>query len=139
MRVLIADDNREIRSALRLALLEVSTQWATAKDDKEEPAPACCTILEAGDATDALVLLHWRDVDVLLLDWELPGFDAITMFPQIRARLLRGTVIAMSGGPEHRSLSLRLGADHFVGKSDPPARLLDLLRGLQSGPAIAWH
>ena len=115
MRVLVADDNREIRSALRLALLELSDQWA---------------IMEAGDAAATLTLLERQDVDVVLLDWELPGFDAATMLTQIKARAPGCTVIALSGCPEARNVSLQLGADHFVSKSDPPVNLLELLRGL---------
>jgi CheY-like chemotaxis protein len=119
VRVLVADDNKEVRSALRLALLEVSDQCS-----------APCTILEAGDATDTLILLKNRDVDVMLIDWELPGLDAVGQLPQIITGFPECTVIAISGRPEVRDEPLQKGADYFVGRNDPPAELLALLHAI---------
>ncbi len=130
MLILVADDNREIRAALRIALLEVSDHWEAEQDAPEMATTAPCTILEAEDATEVLVLLKNRDVNVMLIDWELPGLDAAGVLPQMRAHLSGCTVIAMSGLPETREQALRSGADHFVGRNDPPARLLELLREL---------
>ena len=128
MRVLVADDNTEIRSALRLALHEVSDQWEADDEERTEAAAAHCTVLEAVDATDALILLKNSDIDLLLLDWDLPGLDAEKALPRIRARMPRCTMIAMSGRPEVQDRSLRSGADYFVGRNDPPVRLLGILR-----------
>jgi CheY-like chemotaxis protein len=130
LRVLVADDNGEIRSALRLALLEISDQWAMAQNPHEESPSASCTILEATCAAEVLLLLKKQDIDVVLLDWELPGFDAPGMLPEIGTLVPGCTVIAMSGLPEAREHSLQSGADYFVGRNDPPRILLDLLRGL---------
>jgi CheY-like chemotaxis protein len=128
VRVLVADDNREVRSALRLALREVSDQWEKDDEARSGMASAPCTILEADDARSALLLLDNQDIDLMLIDWELPGLDAAGVLPQIRARISGGTVIAMSVRPEAREQSLQAGADYFVGRNDPPAALLTLLR-----------
>jgi CheY-like chemotaxis protein len=130
VRVLVADDNKEVRSALRLALLEVSEQWEAEEHMRTETASSPCTILEAGDATDALILLKNRDVDVMLIDWELPGLDAGDLLPQIITGFPECTVIAISGRPEVRDESLQKGADYFVGRNDPPADLLALLHAI---------
>ena len=130
MRVLVADDNREVRSALRLALLEVSDQRETEEGPNAEASLARCTILEAGDATDALVLLENRDIDLVLIDWELPGLETVETLSRLRAGLSGCTVIAISSRPEAREQSLESGADYFVCRSDPPAKLLALLRGI---------
>jgi CheY-like chemotaxis protein len=130
VRVLVADDNREVRSALRLALLEVSDQWKTEHEGHAETSSAPCTILEAEDALGALLLLKDRDIDLVLIDWELPGLASAGMLPQIRACISGSTVIAMSGRPEAREESLQTGADYFVGRNDPPAGLLALLSGV---------
>ena len=58
MRVLIADDQPQVRSALRLLLRQ---------------DPAMVVVGEAGDAEEALKLAATRTPDLVLLDWELPG------------------------------------------------------------------
>ncbi len=143
MRVLLADDSREIRSALRLALSEVTAPGAKpgrAAPEKalpgragKKPAPAPCTVLEAKDMAEmAVFLATYQDLDLILLDWELPGLDVVQMMALVRARNPRCVVVAMSGDPGARDRSLKLGADHFVAKNDPPSRLLGLLRDLHT-------
>ena len=117
MRTLIADDNAEIRAALRLLLEEL------VEGD----------ILEAGDLGEALVALPGAGVDVVLLDWELPkgsyaGRSAAEFVQESKRTVPGCRVIAMSGRPESRLESLRAGCDGFVDKNDPPDRLLALLR-----------
>jgi CheY-like chemotaxis protein len=117
MRVLIADDNGEIRAALRLLLEEL------VEGD----------ILEAGDLGEALAALPGGGVDVVLLDWELPegryaGRCAMEFVRESKRSVAGCRVIAMSGRPESRLESLLAGCDGFVSKNDPPDRLLALLR-----------
>jgi CheY-like chemotaxis protein len=127
MRVLIADDNARIRSAIRLVLEELDGRVVPEAPCGTAPTPARCTVLEAADAAEAVTQLTGHEVDVVLLDWELPGLEAVHVVDEIKKRCPDSTVIAMSGDPEARRSSLRLGADHFVSKNDPPAKLLELL------------
>jgi CheY-like chemotaxis protein len=118
MRILIADDNEEIRAALRLLLEEL------VEGD----------ILEAGDLGEAQAALPGAGVDVVLLDWELPEGDyayrsAAEFVQESKQRAPGCRVIAMSGRPESRLESLQAGCEGFVSKNDPPDRLLALLRG----------
>jgi CheY-like chemotaxis protein len=127
MRVLIADDNREVRSALRLALSEVAGQGSE---------PTGLAVHEAGNTAELLlVLLDHRDLRLLLLDWELPGFDAKRALPVIKTRNPGCVVVAMSGRTEAERQSLDCGADHFVSKNDPPNRVFGLLSELLTSPA----
>jgi DNA-binding NarL/FixJ family response regulator len=116
MRTLIADDNTEIRAALRLLLDELGLP----------------EIIEAGDTDQALAALRQTPVDVMLLDWELP--DAAGKSggsPDLVQTVKRETpscrVLAMSGRPEAREESLEAGCDGFVSRNDPPDRLVALL------------
>jgi CheY-like chemotaxis protein len=123
MRTLIADDNEEIRAALRLLLEELIEG----------------DILEAGDLGEALAALPGAGIDVVLLDWELPeggcvGWSAAEVVQESKRNVPGCRVIAMSGRPESRLESLRAGCDGFVSKNDPPDRLLALLR---VGPEIS--
>lgn len=116
MRVLLADDQLKVRSALRLLL---------------EQQPAISVIGEAVDATGLLDWLRVTCPDVLLLDWELPGFEAGTLLPTLRALCPHLRTIALSSRPEMRRAALAAGADAFVSKGDPPERLLAAIRSGQ--------
>jgi DNA-binding NarL/FixJ family response regulator len=120
MRVLIADDQAEVRSALRLLL------------EQQEDV----RVVGGTSGTDGLVdLTEALCPDVLLIDWELPGLESVVSTLNRKRRLLDdlrhfcpGTrVVAMSGRPEARSNALRAGAHGFVSKGDPADALLEAL------------
>lgn len=109
MRMLIADDQHQVRSALRLLL---------------EQQPDLNVI---GEAVDAQGLLDWvRAVcpDMVLLDWELPELPRDDVVSALRALCPHLLVIALSGRPEARQAAVDAGVDAFVSKGDPPERLL---------------
>ncbi len=109
MRVLLADDQSKVRSALRLLL-------------EQQPG-----IQVLGEAVDTTGLLDWVTVtcpDVVLLDWELPGLGVDRLLPTLRDLCPRLKVIALSGRQEARQAALDAGVDAFVSKGDPPERLL---------------
>ncbi len=109
MRVLIADDQPQVRSALRLLL-------------KQEPGVT--VVGEAEDTQQALELAAGQRPDLVLLDWELPKNAGQCLLPTLRARCPHTKVIALSGRPEARKEALAAGADAFVSKGDPPERVL---------------
>lgn len=108
-RVLIADDQPHVRSAMRLLL-------------RQEPGLA--VVGEAGDVDQALELAAGRRPDIVLLDWELPGEGGGAALAGLRAAQPGLVVVALSGRPEARRAALDAGADAFVSKGDPPERLL---------------
>jgi DNA-binding NarL/FixJ family response regulator len=113
MRILVADDQAKVRSAIRLLL----------EHDED--------IKVLGEAVDATGLLDWLSVvcpDLVLLDWELPGRDMRELLDAVRGNCSRVKVVALSGRPEARREAIAAGADGFVSKGDPPERLLDALR-----------
>jgi DNA-binding NarL/FixJ family response regulator len=122
MRVILADDQPEVRSALRLIV---------------EQEVELTVVGEAGDAEDLLSLAGIIDPDLLLLDWELPGPPAVDghstrfngrMMSALRSLCPQVFIIALSGLPESRGAALAAGADAFVSKGDSPERLLAVLR-----------
>lgn len=109
MRVLLADDQAKVRSALRLVLQQ--------QRDVE--------IL--GEAVDTTGLLDWvkaTEPDVILLDWELPGLPAPALLSTLHDRRSGVHVIALSGRPEARQAAQEAGVDAFVSKGDPPECLI---------------
>jgi two-component system response regulator DesR len=115
MRIVVADDNNEVRSALRLLLLESGE-------------PACVSVVEAADAPTLVRRLSEDPSDVVLLDWELPGLRPAELLAEMRRLAPDCRVIAMSGRPEAHGHSLSLGVDGFVSKNEPPDGLFELLR-----------
>lgn len=112
-RILLADDEAKVRSALRL-LLE---QQANAE------------IL--GEAVDSTGVIDWVKAtcpDAILLDWELPGLPATALLPVLGFYCPNLQVIALSGRPEARRSALNAGVDAFVSKGDPPEHLLEAIR-----------
>ncbi|MCL4535543.1 MAG: response regulator transcription factor [Bacteroidetes bacterium] len=129
MRILLADDQPEVRSALRLLL---------------EQEAGLEVVAEAGEAACMLALLEAVHPDLLLLDWELPGLDASlsrvrtrrAMLSSLRALCPGLSVVTLSGRPEVRRAALAAGADAFVSKGDPPEHLLATLRGIDVGGVV---
>jgi two-component system invasion response regulator UvrY len=113
MRVLVADDHSEVRSALHL-LLELEAGLTLVED-----------VVEAGRL---LPQVEVTCPDLLLLDWELPGLQTIEIVPSLRAVCPHLSVIALSGLPEAREAALSAQVDAFVSKGDPPERLLEIVK-----------
>ena len=109
MRVLLADDQSKVRSALRLVL---------------EQQPGVSILGEAVDTTGLLDWVKAACPNLVLLDWELPGLGVDRLLPTLRELCPGLAVIALSGRPEARQAALDAGVDAFVSKGDPPERLL---------------
>jgi DNA-binding NarL/FixJ family response regulator len=124
MRILLADDESNVRFALRVLL---------------EPRPGLCIAGEAGDVEGLLAEIEASCPDLVLLDWELPGMAALdpsagsgqSLLFSLRTACPDLHVIALSGRPEARQAALEAGADAFVGKTDQPERLLAAIRSVK--------
>jgi DNA-binding NarL/FixJ family response regulator len=108
MRIIVADDQAAVRSALCLLL-------------EQEARLAYCA--EAESAAQVLDLIKIPS-DLLLLDWELPGLDMAELVPALRAARPEMQIVALSGRPEARREAAALGISSFVSKSDPPECVL---------------
>jgi DNA-binding NarL/FixJ family response regulator len=124
MRVLVADDQAAVRSALRRLL-------------KEEPG--LVVVSEVVRTEELLDQAQATQPDLVLLDWELPGLSVKDLGEStsnsgnflldiLHALHSHPKVVALSGRPEMRHAALTAGADDFVSKGDPPERLLAVLR-----------
>jgi DNA-binding NarL/FixJ family response regulator len=121
MRVLVADAQMKVRSALRLIL---------------EQELGLSVVGEANEVEDLFAQAETIQPDLVLLDWELPGrqVDAAAglvgpgLLATLRSNLPHLRVIALSGRPEAHQVALAAGADVFVSKGDLPERLLAAVR-----------
>ena len=119
MQILLADDNPEVRSALRLLL---------------EHEPVVATITEAADLETLLAHLNANCPAVLLLDWELPGLQAMDFLTTARSACPDVKIIALSSKFEARQQALAARVDAFISKADPPEKILATLRSLIPDP-----
>ena len=115
MRVLLADDEPKVRSALRLILEQLKQVDA---------------IDEAADAESLAEHLQNKHPDLLLLDWELPGLRPGVTFEELRRCYAPIKVVLLSGRYQTPQMALASGADAFISKCEPPDRLFDTLRSL---------
>jgi acetoin utilization protein AcuB len=122
MRILLADDQPQVCSALRLLF-------------ENEP-----TLQLVGEAVSTQALLqqaHRLQPDLLLLDWELPGSPVAELLPTLRQRYPHLSILALSGRPEAYQAALAAGVDGFISKGYPAEHLLATLHNIeqaQSGP-----
>ncbi|HHX64745.1 MAG TPA: response regulator transcription factor [Chloroflexi bacterium] len=113
IRILLADDQSSVRSALRLLL---------------EQEPDCEIVAEADDIDQLLPHVHATRPDLVLLDWELPGSPSSDLLTHLRKIVPDVCILALSGHPEAEQAALSAGADGFVSKGEPPEALLEGIR-----------
>jgi DNA-binding NarL/FixJ family response regulator len=118
VQILVADDQAEVRSALRLLL---------------EQEPGIEIAGEAGDSAAMLAFAIAAAPDLLLLDWELPGCSAEHSLSILRSHCPQTTVIALSGRLGAREAAMAAGVDEFISKAEPPERLLRTILRTREG------
>jgi len=96
---------------------------------------------EVAKAGDLMAQVEATQPDLALLDWELPGLQAVDpttgseqpVLSELRARCPHLWVIALSGRPEARQAALAAEVDAHVSKGDPVECLLQTLRTIPQG------
>jgi DNA-binding NarL/FixJ family response regulator len=116
LRLLIADDEPAVRSALRLLL----------RDE-----PGIYVVAEAEGIGSLEAQLDLTCPDMMLLDWELPGIRPDRLLPALRVRYPGLKVVALSVRPEARAPAAAAGVDAFVSKGSAPEELLSALAALR--------
>lgn len=115
IRILLADDDPALCSALRLLL---------------EQEPGLTVIGEATESSSALRQAAHFQPDLLLIDWELTGATGAALMTMLRAGAPGICIIALSSRPEARLAALAAGVDAFVSKGNPPDSLLAAIHRL---------
>lgn len=104
IKVLVADDEKEIRNLLRLYLENESYK-----------------VLEAADGVQTLEMLREQKPDILLLDIMMPGIDGLHVMQQIRKESnIPIIIISARTADAERILGLNLGADDYISKPFNP-------------------
>ena len=112
-RVIVADDRREIRYALRVLL---------------EGEQATYEVMEAADLRQLMSQVQRPCADLVLLDWELGPVSGPDILVMLRGVCPKTRVVALSARPEARSSALSSGATAFVLKADCVEAVLTAVR-----------
>src|SRR5947209_3504477 len=117
MRVILADEQASVRSALRLLLThELQMQ----------------VVGEATDVQGAQALIEVACPDLLLVAWKLfDGQPAATLLA-LRSLCPHLLVVALSGQEEERRSALAAGMDGFVNEADAATRVMAVLQGFRT-------
>ncbi|PYR41852.1 MAG: DNA-binding response regulator, partial [Acidobacteria bacterium] len=114
-RILVVDDHAIFREGVRM-LLERDAQVSV--------------IAEAADAQEALASAEREQPDIILLDVDLAGFDALELVELLQAAATEARIILLTGlqGAELQARALRLGVRGFVQKEQSAELLLKAIR-----------
>jgi CheY-like chemotaxis protein len=121
LRVLIVDDDEELRQLIRLLL---------------ESEPGVAIIAEAANGLSAIELAIANHPDLILMDVNMPVLDGLLATRILRSVLPESRIVVISGNrePEVETNSLAAGAIAFLAKPVSRPALIDLIRSLR-GPA----
>jgi len=121
MKILLADDHDLFRAGLGMVLgeLEADTQ-----------------LLQAASLTDAIDCAQAEpDLDLALLDLNMPAMNGNAGLQQFRARFPQVPVVIVSGSDDLADVqgALNTGASGFIHKSTSPSVMLSALRLVLAG------
>lgn len=121
MHILLVDDHTLFREALLHVLNQLASQ---------------IIVLEAANAEEAAQLIsHTRNLDLVLLDIDLPGVDGLTALPSLRELAPTVPIVVLSGSEasSHVKLALDNGAVGYIPKSCSSHEMLSALRIVLQG------
>ncbi|MFE0193203.1 response regulator [Streptomyces sp. NPDC059008] len=123
IRVLLAEDQSMVREALA-ALLSL-------EEDLE-------VVAQAARGDEVLPAARAQDVDVALLDIEMPGISGLDAAAALRAELpaVKIVILTTFGRPGYLRRAMESGADAFLVKDAPAARLADAVRRVLRGERV---
>ena len=115
IRILLADDNPSLRSALAL-LLETRLNVSV--------------VGESTSMENLLAVLPIIRPDIVILDWELPGNpkeNRIALLYKVYSAI---KVVVIGSQPENVQQSLAFHADAYISKSEPPEQMVQVLQAI---------
>src|SRR5579859_2930807 len=122
IRIILADDHALVVEGLRGLL---------------EQMPAFQIVATAQNGDELLSLLEQHQVDVLVLDLQMP-YHGLTALAQIREREIPVRVLVLTAFSDGESIqsALELGAEGFALKTESPMQTIDAIRQIAQGRLV---
>lgn len=119
-RILLADDHAILRQGLKQILAD---DFAGAK------------FLEAGNAAQAIEMLHHHPVDILVLDINMPGRNGFEVLDDVRRSFAKLPVLVLTSTPEDQLgvRAMKAGAAGYLNKQTAPEQLVEAVQKLLAG------
>jgi DNA-binding NarL/FixJ family response regulator len=119
-RVLIAESIELVRKAL-VAIVDEQTDMA-----------ACGVAMDEEGVLDSI---DRQEPDIVILDMELPGTDALELIGRIKERSLRTAAVALStqSNAIHRTNALQAGAKGYLLKTESVDTIIKAIRHIAAG------
>lgn len=112
LRVLVVDDDEDVRTGLVDALVN-----------------AGCSVTVASDGVQASEEIRQRQFEVIVTDYQMPRMNGLALLAFSRTQPLTIPVIFVSGaGPALEQIALERGAFAFIRKPFTPKTLLAMVR-----------
>ncbi len=120
MKVLLVDDSRIMRNIIKNTLDIMNS--------------VVYDVIEAGDGVAAFSILEKEDIDILLLDWNMPRLSGLDLIKKIRSMdRFAGLPIIMitSEAAKYNVIeAIKSGADDYLIKPVSEAKLLEKITRL---------
>ncbi|MCA9251884.1 MAG: response regulator [Phycisphaerales bacterium] len=102
MKVMLVDDSRTIRNIQKNVLSQLGHT----------------DILEAGDGVEALKILEKETPDLMLVDWNMPNMDGITLVRKVRETNKRTPIIMCTTEAQKDRVieAIKAGVNNYVVK-----------------------
>jgi DNA-binding NarL/FixJ family response regulator len=120
-RILIADDQENVRIGFRLVL---------------DSQPDMSVVGEAASGTAALDLARHLRPDVVLADIRMPGLDGLELTRRLAGTGPRVIVVTTFDQDDYLTTALRDGACGFLLKRSGPALLIEAVRAAMAGDTL---
>lgn len=123
IRVLLADDQALVRGAMA-ALLRLEGDINV--------------VVEVGTGVEVLRAVQEHEIDICLLDIEMPDGDGITTANQLsqQAPNVKSLIVTTFGRPGYVRKALEAGASGFVVKDTPAPELAAAIRSVHAGQRV---
>lgn len=113
MRVVLAVQHRDLGLALQLYL---------------DAEPGASVVGTATEAASLRALLRTAYPDLIILDWNLPGYASIQLLAEVKRVRSSPQIIVLGDDQGVRQAALAAGADALVVRGDLPADLMAAIR-----------
>lgn len=120
IRLLVADDHLMFRQGIA---------WLLAEEKDFE------IVAQAANATEVMMAVREKVLDVVVLDLSMPGRDGIEMISHIRsiAPLLKILALTMHNEDQYAARALRAGCQGYITKDYAAEQLVAAIRRLAAG------
>lgn len=113
--VLVVDDSRVSRMMIKSIINDAQPDWV---------------VIESGDGDEALAVTETASIDLMIIDYNMPGMDGITLAAILKKRFPNGSISLLTANIqssiERKAHEIGVG---FVKKPITEKKIRDILAG----------